>query len=283
MLLCSYFIVCFLLALCSLSIFLLSSAFCAALLVRYLTSYLLLFSWFVLFQSASLSPFDSILFPPPAALLLLIYGSLLASYSCLDDWIFGAEFSRLATSPYVEHNPNPERVVSTPGKKPIEMADGWWGRKWWGIKRKVAISKLYFVFQLEWRSKIFFLNVTYEVRAILNQSIIRYLDIPAFSVVCIQKRALLHFRTPPIVIDDSSLKKAAESFTVALTLTLGGYESAIAPKKAGSIDKKLLSMSRMASGFWRLNGCLSESVKKEIQIYCIMKLIMKLILYLLKI
>ena len=136
----------------------------------------------------------------------------------------------------VEHNPNPERIVSTPGKKPIEMADRWWRRKWWGIKRKVAISKLYFVFQLEWRSKIFFLNVTYEVRAILNQSIIRYLDIPAFSVVCIQK--------------------------------------------AGSIDKKLfLSMSRMASGFWPLNGSLSESVKKEIQICCIMKLIMKLILY----
>ena len=42
--------------------------------------------------------------------------------------------------------------------------------------------------------------------------------------------ALLHFRTPPIVIDDSSWKNAAESFTVALTLTLGGgYESAIAP------------------------------------------------------
>ena len=35
---------------------------------------------------------------------------------------------------------------------------------------------------------------------------------------------------PPIVIDDSSWKNAAESFTVALTLTLGGYESAIAPK-----------------------------------------------------
>ena len=34
----------------------------------------------------------------------------------------------------------------------------------------------------------------------------------------------------PIVIDDSSWKNAAESFTVALTLTLGGYESAIAPK-----------------------------------------------------
>ena len=38
--------------------------------------------------------------------------------------------------------------------------------------------------------------------------------------------ALLHFRTPPppdpILIDDSSWKNAAESFTVALTLTLGG-------------------------------------------------------------
>ena len=33
---------------------------------------------------------------------------------------------------------------------------------------------------------------------------------------------------PPIVIDDS-WKNAAESFTVAQTLTLGGYESAIAP------------------------------------------------------
>ena len=41
--------------------------------------------------------------------------------------------------------------------------------------------------------------------------------------------ALLHFRTPSIVIDDSSWKNAAECFTVALTLTLGGYESAIAP------------------------------------------------------
>ena len=35
---------------------------------------------------------------------------------------------------------------------------------------------------------------------------------------------------PPIVIDDSSLKNAAESFTIALTLTVGGYESAIAPE-----------------------------------------------------
>ena len=40
--------------------------------------------------------------------------------------------------------------------------------------------------------------------------------------------ALFHFRTPPFVIDDSSWKSAAESFTIALTLTLGGYESAIA-------------------------------------------------------
>ena len=47
--------------------------------------------------------------------------------------------------------------------------------------------------------------------------------------------ALLYPRPPPpppppspIAIDDSSLKNAAESFTVALTL--GGYESAIAPK-----------------------------------------------------
>ena len=38
---------------------------------------------------------------------------------------------------------------------------------------------------------------------------------------------------PPIVIDDSWWKNTAESFTVALTLTLGGYESAKAPKKLG--------------------------------------------------
>ena len=48
----------------------------------------------------------------------------------------------------------------------------------------------------------------------------------------LQENALLHFRTPPIVIDDSSLKNTAESFTIALTLTLGGgYKSAIAPNK----------------------------------------------------
>ena len=41
----------------------------------------------------------------------------------------------------------------------------------------------------------------------------------------------LLYPPPPIVIDDSSLKNAAESFTIALTLTLGGYESAIAPNK----------------------------------------------------
>ena len=36
----------------------------------------------------------------------------------------------------------------------------------------------------------------------------------------VNKTALLHFRTPPFVIDDSLWKNAAESFTVALTLTL---------------------------------------------------------------
>ena len=45
--------------------------------------------------------------------------------------------------------------------------------------------------------------------------------------------ALLHFRTPSIVIDDSSWKNAAECFTVALSLTLGGYESAIVPEFSG--------------------------------------------------
>ena len=42
----------------------------------------------------------------------------------------------------------------------------------------------------------------------------------------------LSYPPPPIVIDDSLWKngwKTAESFTVALTLTLGGYKSAIAP------------------------------------------------------
>ena len=57
-----------------------------------------------------------------------------------------------------------------------------------------------------------------------------------FSILCEMFchycSALLHSPPPvprPIVIDDSSWKNAAESFTVALTLTLGGYESAIAP------------------------------------------------------
>ena len=36
---------------------------------------------------------------------------------------------------------------------------------------------------------------------------------------------------PPILIDDSSWKNAAESFTIALILSLGGYKSAIAPVK----------------------------------------------------
>ena len=38
---------------------------------------------------------------------------------------------------------------------------------------------------------------------------------------------------PPFVIDDSSWKNAAESFTIALTLTLRGYKSAIAPHSIG--------------------------------------------------
>ena len=48
------------------------------------------------------------------------------------------------------------------------------------------------------------------------------------------------FVLPPIVIDDSSWKNAAESFTVALTLTLGGYESAIASKEDEVPGAKLL-------------------------------------------
>ena len=48
-------------------------------------------------------------------------------------------------------------------------------------------------------------------------------------------RALLHFRTPLIVIDDSSWKNAAESFTVALTLTLRGV------RKCNSADFSVLN------------------------------------------
>ena len=55
---------------------------------------------------------------------------------------------------------------------------------------------------------------------IYNLSLKIYASLP-MSSVCVSL-ALLHFRTPPIVIDDSSWKNAAESFTVALTLTLGG-------------------------------------------------------------
>ena len=45
---------------------------------------------------------------------------------------------------------------------------------------------------------------------------------------------------PPFVINDSSWKNAAESFTVSLTLTLGGYESAIAPEHLTQLKKKWL-------------------------------------------
>ena len=46
---------------------------------------------------------------------------------------------------------------------------------------------------------------------------------------CLQFWALLHFCTPLLLLMTPSWKNAAESFTVALTLTLGGYESAIVP------------------------------------------------------
>ena len=42
---------------------------------------------------------------------------------------------------------------------------------------------------------------------------------------------------PPIVFDDSSWKNAVESFTVAITLTLVGYESAILPFHCLLIDR----------------------------------------------
>ena len=48
--------------------------------------------------------------------------------------------------------------------------------------------------------------------------------VPSEAVENDQERmSLLHFRIPhSFVIDDSSWRNAAESFTVALTLTLGG-------------------------------------------------------------
>ena len=47
------------------------------------------------------------------------------------------------------------------------------------------------------------------------------------------------FVPPPIVVDDSSLKNVAESFVVALTLTLGGYKSAIAPRIGTTTNFKI--------------------------------------------
>ena len=63
--------------------------------------------------------------------------------------------------------------------------------------------------------------------------------------------ALLHFLNPPcrFVIDDSSWKNAAESFTAALTLTLGGYESAIASPK-GNVNVQLNWISRFSKSSW---------------------------------
>ena len=50
----------------------------------------------------------------------------------------------------------------------------------------------------------------------------------SFHVICVYNTNIPGLY-PPIIIDDSSWKNAAESFTLALTLTIGGYESAIAP------------------------------------------------------
>ena len=46
-------------------------------------------------------------------------------------------------------------------------------------------------------------------------------ELSSFQIDAKEISVLLHFRTPSIVIDDSSWKNAAECFTVALTLTLG--------------------------------------------------------------
>ena len=57
---------------------------------------------------------------------------------------------------------------------------------------------------------------------------------------------LLHFRITPFfafVIDDSSWKNAAESFTVALTLTLGGVQKYNSAKN---------SLAATLFGFWLL-------------------------------
>ena len=62
---------------------------------------------------------------------------------------------------------------------------------------------------------------------ILKDPLIQFIK----KIVYSERKALLHFRSPPIVIYDSSWKNAAESLAVALTLTLGEYESATAPKE----------------------------------------------------
>ena len=74
---------------------------------------------------------------------------------------------------------------------------------------------------------------------------------------------------PPIVIDDSSWKNVAESFTVALTLTLGGYKSAIAPVQGVYIIYKSAATKSLScradfdhkgSGVW---GGLSQSIRRR--------------------
>ena len=53
------------------------------------------------------------------------------------------------------------------------------------------------------------------------------------------KKGAIALLYPPIVIDDSSLKNAAESFTVALTLTLGGVRKCNRATKRTSADMEM--------------------------------------------
>ena len=75
---------------------------------------------------------------------------------------------------------------------------------------------------LTWTNKPPLLSEIFSLRGLWNPSIID-------SAVRERFIGTIALSYPPIVIDDSSWKSAAESFTVALTLTLGWYESAIAP------------------------------------------------------
>ena len=61
------------------------------------------------------------------------------------------------------------------------------------------------------------------------------------STSCLQSENFFFLHPPatPIVIDDSSWKNAAESFTVALALTIGGYKSAIVLMKKYEKTQKI--------------------------------------------